>query len=145
MLEFALLAPVVAAFIAGLVGVSMTFVRTMQSDLICRKAAQMAAAGADLDQPAVRDEIYGLYGGKALRDHTGVLYVSQIVRDEAGYRRAKTFELGRVNRWSSAAGTPDSVISLETGEHAWVAELWFDNDSIFSSLTPKELHARSIR
>ena len=145
MLEFALLAPVIAAFLAGFAGVSMTFVRTMQADQICRKAVQMAAGGADFDQESVKAEVYSLYGGHALQDRSAVLYLTHLVRESAGYRQAKSFALGRVKRWtSSAAGSPEDVVRLEPGEDAWVAEIWLDNDSILSSVTPKELHARSV-
>lgn len=146
MLEFALLAPVIAALLAGFAGVSMTFVRTMQADQLCRKVAQMAASGVDFDQDAIKDQIYELYGGKALRDRQGVLYVTHVVRESAGYRTAQSFELGKRARWrSSLADSPESVIQLEPGEDAWVAEVWFDNDSILSSVTPKELHARVVQ
>ena len=144
MLEFALLAPVIAAFLAGLIGVSMTFVRTMQTDQICKKAVQMAVAGADFDSEFVKAEVYALYGGKALQDHNAVLYVTHIVREAGGYRKAQAFALGRVNRWASSAESPESVIALEPGEDAWVAEIWFDNDSILSNITPKQLHSRSV-
>ena len=145
MLEFALLAPVFAAFLAGFAGVSMTFVRTMQADQLCRKAVQMATAGADFDQDPVKDQIYSLYGGEALQDRRGVLYVTHIVRDAAGYRKHQFFGIGRVNRWTSTADSPEDVIHLEPGEDAWVAEVWFENDSILSNISPKELHSRSVR
>ena len=144
MIEFALLAPVIAAFLAGLVGVSMTFVHTLQADQLCRKAVQMAAAGADFDQQAARAEIYALYGGKAIQDHNAVLYISHIVRETSGYRKAKSYQIGRVNRWTSSADKPESLISLEPGEDAWVAEIWSDNDTILATVGPKELHSRSI-
>ena len=144
MLEFALLAPVIAAFLAGFAGVSMTFVRTMQADQICRKAVQMAAAGADFDQDAIRAGIYSLYGGRSLQDRSAVLYLTHVVRDAAGYRKAKSFALGRVNRWTSSADSPEGVIRLEPGEDVWIAEIWLDNDSILSSVTPRILHARSV-
>lgn len=144
MLEFALIAPVVGAFLAGLIGVSMTFVRTMQADQICKKTVQMAAAGADFDAESVKAEVYALYGGKALQERNAVLYVNHVIREASGYRQAKSFALGRVNRWTSAAESPEDVIRLEPGEDAWIAELWFDNESILSVITPKELHARSV-
>ena len=144
MLECALLAPVIAALVAGFAGVGMTFVRTMQAGQICREAARMAAAGSDFDQETVRSQIYSLYGGKALQDRTGVLYLTHIVREAERYRKAKSFEFGRVNRWTSSAEAPESVISLEPGEDAWVDEIWFDNQSPLSRVTPKELHSRSV-
>lgn len=146
MIEVALLAPVVAALVAGFVGVSLTFVRTMQVDQLTRKASEMAAGGADFDQESVRTQVYGLYGGKALQDRQAVLYVTHLVRDGNGYRKDKSFEMGRVNRWRSTADdSPETVVRLEPGEAAWVAEIWFDNDSVLSSVTPAELHARSVR
>ena len=144
MLEFALLAPVFAAFLAGLVGVSMTFVRTMQSDQICKKTVQMAAAGADFDQDSVRAEVYALYGANALEDRKAVLYVTHIVREESGYRKAQQYAFGRVNRWTNSADTPESVLPLEPGEDAWVAEIWVDNDSLLGVVAPKELHSRAV-
>ena len=144
MLEFALLTPVIAALIAGFAGVGMTFVRTLQADQICRQAAQMASAGADFDQDAVKAQIYGLYGGQALQDRTGALYVTHIVREATGYRKVRSFEFGRVNRWASAADVPEAVIILEPGEDAWIAEIWFDNESFLSWITPKQLHSRSV-
>ena len=145
MLEFALLTPVIAALIIGFAGVSMTFVRTLQADQICQQAARMAAGGADLDQEPVKAAIYNLYGGKALQDRAGVLYVTHIVREEAGgYRKDKAFQFGRVNRWPSAADSPESVISLEPGEGAWITEVWFDNDSLVSRITPRDLHSRTV-
>lgn len=144
MLEMALLVPVVAALIAGVVGVSMTFVHTMQADQLCKKAVQMAASGADFDSEKVKAEVYALYGGKALQNHNAVLYVAHLVRDTTGSRVTQTYALGRVNRWKSAADSPDQVIPLEPGEDAWVAEVWYDNDSILSTITPKEIHSRSV-
>ncbi len=144
MLEFALLAPVAGAFLIGLTSVSMTFVHTMQADQLCRKAVKMAAAGADFDKEEIRSEIYGLYGGNALQDRTAVLYVTHIGRESSGYRKIRSYELGRVNRWTSSANTPEKLITLEPGEDAWIAELWFDNDTILSTVAPKEMHSRSI-
>ena len=145
MLEFALLSPVVAVLLAGFAGVSLTFVRTLQADELCSQAAQMASAGADLDQDAVRDQIYNLYGGKALQERRGALYVTHIVRDAGGYQKAKSYEIGNLARWHGSTESPEQVIALEPGEDAWIAELWLDNDTILSSVTPSELHARTVR
>ena len=145
MLEFALLTPVIAALIIGFAGVSITFVRAMQADQICQQVARMAAGGANFDQERVKAEIYNLYGGKTLQDRAGVLYVTHIVREASGgYRKDKVFQFGQVNRWPSAADLPESVISLELGEGAWVTEVWFDNDSLVSRITPRDLHSRSV-
>ena len=145
LLEFALLAPVFAALLAGFVSVSLTFVRTLQVDQICRKAAEMAASGADFDQDPIKAQIYNLYGGKAIEDRQAVLYVTHIVRDTAGYRSTKSYGIGKISRWqSSAETTPDQMIELEPGEDVWVAEMWLDNRSILASVTPNELHARSV-
>jgi hypothetical protein len=146
MLEFALLAPVVAALLAGFVGVSMTFLRTLQADQLCRKAVEMAVGGVDLDLAENKALIFNLYGGKSLEDRQGVLYVTHIVRDAGGYRKIKSYEIGKIGRWESSAdtGSPEQVIELEPGEDAWVSEIWLDNHSILSSVTPNELHARSV-
>jgi hypothetical protein len=145
MIEFALLAPVVAALLVGFVGVSITFVRTLQADQLCRKAVEMAAAGSDFDQDQTKAQIYNLFGGKAIEDRQGVLYVTHITRDASGYHNAKSYGIGKIGRWQSTVeSTLDRVIELEPGEDVWVAELWLDNSSILASLTPKELHARSI-
>ena len=145
MLEFALLAPVVAALITGFVGVSLTFVRTLQADELCYKAVRMAAAGVNFDEDSTKEQVYNLYGGRVLQNRQGVLYITHIVREASGYRTAKSYEMGRVNRWnSSAAAVPESIVRLEPGEDAWVAEIWFDNPSVLSSVTPTTLHARSV-
>ncbi len=146
MLEFALITPVIAALIVGFAGVSMTFVRALQADEISQQTAHMAVGGADFDQEAVKAQIYGLYGAKMLQDRNGVLYITHIVREATGgYRKDKEFQFGRVNRWPNAASeSPEAVITLEPGEGAWVTEVWFDNDSLTSRITPLQLHARSV-
>lgn len=146
LLEFALLAPVLAALLAGFFSVSLTFIRTLQADEICRKGAEMAAAGADFNQPSIRAQIFDLYGGKAIEQRQGALYVTHIVRDAGGYHRSQSYELGSISRWRSTAETsPDRIVELEPGEDAWFAELWLDNRSVLSSVTPVELHARCVR
>jgi hypothetical protein len=147
MLEFALLIPVVVALLTGIVGVSITFIRTLQADQLCRKAVEMAAAGSDFDQAQTKAQIYELYGGKAIEERQGVLYVTHIVRDgSGGYRNEKSYGIGKIGRWQSTVeAAPDRVIELEPGEDAWVAEIWLENPSILASVTPNELHARSIQ
>lgn len=141
-----MLAPVLAALLAGFFSVSLTFVRTLQADEICRKAAEMAAGGADFNQTPVKAQIFDLYGGKALEERRGVLYVTHIVRDANGYHGTQSYELGKLGRWRSTAETsPDRIVELEPGEDAWFAELWLDNGSVLASVTPSELHARCVR
>ena len=144
MLEFALLAPVLAALLAGTVSVSMTFVRTLQADDLCRRAAQMAASGADFEQDQTRNQFFALYGGKTLEEKNGVLYLSHIVREAARYRLDKTYSTGNTRRWKANSEAPEQLIQLEPGEDAWVAEIWIDNTSILFGITPKEVHARNV-
>ena len=144
MLEFALLSPVVAALLAGFAGVSMTFVRTLQADQLCRQAVQMAASGADFDQDETRNQLYNRYGGRQLQERRGVLHLTHIERDAGGYRATRSFEIGNTKSSHLVMESPGQVIRLESGEDAWIAELWLDNDVVLSSVTPSELHARAV-
>jgi hypothetical protein len=142
MLEFALLSPVLAVLLAGFTAVSLTFVRTLQADQLCAQAAQMASTGVDFDP----EQLYRAYGGDALRERRGALYLTHIMRDAGGYRKDKSYEAGNTARWpASPESSYEKTIQLEPGEDAWVAELWLENETLLSSVTPDQLHAKVVR
>jgi hypothetical protein len=104
----------------------------------------MAASGADFEQDQIRNQFFSLYGGKTLEDKNGVLYLTHIVREATGYRLDKSYSAGNTRRWKPNSDAAAQGIQLEPGEDAWVAEIWIDNTSILSALTPKEVHARNV-
>ena len=139
-----MLAPVLAALLTGVTGVTLTVVRTLEADDLSRKATEMAAAGTDFDSDQGRAQFFSIYGAKTVEEKNGVLYLNHIVREAAGYRIDKSYSAGNTRRWKLTADAPEKWIQLEPGEDAWVGEIWIDNGSPLMGLTPTEVHARRV-
>ena len=144
MIEFAMLMPVIAALVAGFAGVGVTFLRSLQAEELCRTAVRLAASGADLTQENSKQKLFSAYGGATLAKDEGVVFLRHIVRDGGGYRIEKHLAAGNNFRWHEPADTPQSVVQLEPGEDAWVADIWIATNAI-GGIAPEDVHARFVQ
>lgn len=143
MIEFALVIPVLAVMIIGTFGVIIASLRILQAGTISHLAGAMAASGVDMLGADARAKLLDAGKGLGIERGDTTILITEIVRDEAGYRIGKTVTLGNEVRWKSLIRQPEGVVELEPGERAWVTEVVTESLRI-GGIGPAEFRTRNV-
>lgn len=142
-LEFAFVLPVGIALLVGGMSMGVTCLRTVQAGDLARQISLLADSGVDFGTPGGQQQIaqkgrdLGLDSGKA------VVYITKVVREPGGLRVDRTYQMGNTRRWRSSLWRLEDAAELESGEEAWVVEVFAESGSIIS-LLPKTVKAKSV-
>jgi hypothetical protein len=143
LIEFALILPIGVALLAGGMSLSLACLRTMQAGQLARNVTLLAESGVDfgsadgVKQVIAQGHDLGVEAGRA------VVYITKVVREPAGFRVDRKFEVGATSRWASALVRPEEAVELEPGESAWVVEVVAESGS-FTPMVPPAIKARSV-
>jgi hypothetical protein len=143
LVEFALILPIGVALLAGGMSMSLACLRTIEAGQLARNITLLADSGVDfgsaegIRQVIAQGQDLGLESGRA------VVYITKVVREPAGFRVDRKFEVGATSRWSSALTRAEDAADLEPGESAWVVEVVAESGS-FTPLIPATIKARSV-
>ena len=142
-LEFAFVLPIGVALLVGAMSMGVLCLRTVQAGDLARQISLLADAGVDFGTPGGQQQIaekgrdLGLDSGKA------VVFITKVVREPAGLRVDRMYQMGDTLRWPSRVLRLDDAGELETGEQAWVVEVFAESGSLLS-LLPNMVRAKSV-
>lgn len=143
LIEFALILPVGVALLAGGMSMGLACLRTMEAGQLARNITLLADSGVDFGSPDGVKQVIAEGRDLGVESGRAVVYITRIVREPAGFRVDRKFEVGATSRWSSTLARPEDAVELEPGESAWVVEVFAETGS-FTPMVPPVIKARSV-
>ena len=142
-LEFAFVLPVAVTLLVGALSMGVTCLRTVQAGDLARQVSLLADSGVDFSSPGGQQQLMEKGKGIGLDTGKAVVYITRIVREPGGLRVDQTHHMGDTRRWRSGLVRLEDAAELESGEQAWIVEVFAESGSIVS-LLPKMVKARSV-
>ncbi len=143
-MEFVFVLPIGVALLVGGLSIGTASLRTVQAGQYAKDVSLLADAGVDLGAPAGQQQIVELGKGLGLANGQAAVYITKVVREPAGFRVDRSYQMGATSRWASGLLRPEDAAELEPGESAWVVEVFAESGTMISSLVPETVKARSV-
>ncbi|GEM_PF-3239984 len=142
-LEFAFVLPVAVGLLVGGLSLGVMSVRTVLAGDLARQISLLADSGVDLGTAGGQQQMLEKGRGLGLESGKAVIYITKLVREPAGLRVDRTYQMGNTQRWRSGLWRLEDAADLEPGEQAWVVEVFAESGSVVSML-PKTVKAKSV-
>lgn len=117
--------------------------RSVQAGDLARQISLLADSGVDFGTPGGQEQLIDKGRGLGLENGKAAVYVTRISCEPAGFRVDRAYHAGNTERWVSGLGRLEDAAPLESGEQAWVVEVFAESGSILT-LLPATVKAKSV-